>query len=339
MASRTSASSKPTRRSPASTPTKGMPRRPARGGRGGAVRGALDPHRDDLIGLVVVVAGVLLGLAVYLRRRRAGGLRDRHRARRAGRRRALRPSCRAAGLRRRAPARRAQRAPAAPRARGRPGHRGPARPPPPGRGTARDRGDPVRGRGRRRLARRRRRRARPPAHRTGGCGRGARRGPAGRGAHRHPVLAPPDRHVDGPGGDHRRRPGVPQGQEGRARHVDARAAPRAPVVDADGVEIASGPALYDFASEEPAAPAGRRKRGRRAAAAAEPGTLVSGAASEQLEIDARPGRAEGPVEAPAGHLPHPHQRLGGRPGRGPGPRPGARGRRWPATASRPASSA
>ena len=44
-----------------------MPRRPARGGRGGAVRGALDPHRDDLIGLVVVVAGVLLGLAVYLR--------------------------------------------------------------------------------------------------------------------------------------------------------------------------------------------------------------------------------------------------------------------------------
>ena len=44
-----------------------MPRRPARGRRGGAVRGALDPHRDDLIGLVVVVAGVLLGLAVYLR--------------------------------------------------------------------------------------------------------------------------------------------------------------------------------------------------------------------------------------------------------------------------------
>ena len=31
------------------------------------MRGALDPHRDDLIGLVVVVAGVLLGLAVYLR--------------------------------------------------------------------------------------------------------------------------------------------------------------------------------------------------------------------------------------------------------------------------------
>ena len=44
-----------------------MPRQPTRGGRGGAVRGALDPHRDDLIGLVVVVAGVLLGLAVYLR--------------------------------------------------------------------------------------------------------------------------------------------------------------------------------------------------------------------------------------------------------------------------------
>ncbi|HEY8093946.1 MAG TPA: DNA translocase FtsK 4TM domain-containing protein, partial [Acidimicrobiales bacterium] len=32
-----------------------------------ALRGTLDPHRDDLIGLVVIVAGVLLGLAVYLR--------------------------------------------------------------------------------------------------------------------------------------------------------------------------------------------------------------------------------------------------------------------------------
>src|SRR5262245_32942457 len=54
MASRTSASKKPARRSSAPTPAKGT------------VRGALDPHRDDLIGLLVLVAGVLVGLAVYL---------------------------------------------------------------------------------------------------------------------------------------------------------------------------------------------------------------------------------------------------------------------------------
>jgi S-DNA-T family DNA segregation ATPase FtsK/SpoIIIE len=31
------------------------------------VRGAIDPHRDDLIGLAVIVVGVLLGLAVYVK--------------------------------------------------------------------------------------------------------------------------------------------------------------------------------------------------------------------------------------------------------------------------------
>ena len=31
------------------------------------MHGTLEPHRDDLIGLIDIVAGVLLGLAVYLR--------------------------------------------------------------------------------------------------------------------------------------------------------------------------------------------------------------------------------------------------------------------------------
>jgi DNA segregation ATPase FtsK/SpoIIIE, S-DNA-T family len=63
-------------RSPAKsrTPTWGM-RRPAstkrsRGGasnRGAGVKSAIDPHRDDLIGLAVIVVGVLLGLAEYLK--------------------------------------------------------------------------------------------------------------------------------------------------------------------------------------------------------------------------------------------------------------------------------
>ena len=70
------------------------------------------------------------------------------------------------------------------------------------------------------------------------------------------------------------------------------------VVDADGVEIARGPALYDFASEEPAAPAAARKRGRRPLPPPEPGTLVSGGASEQLEIELGPGAQKGRWKLP-----------------------------------------
>jgi S-DNA-T family DNA segregation ATPase FtsK/SpoIIIE len=70
------------------------------------------------------------------------------------------------------------------------------------------------------------------------------------------------------------------------------------VVDADGVEIARGPALYDFASEEPATPAAARKRGRRPLPPPEPGTLVSGGASEQLEIELGPGAQKGRWKLP-----------------------------------------
>ena len=70
------------------------------------------------------------------------------------------------------------------------------------------------------------------------------------------------------------------------------------VVDTDGFEVASGPALYDFASEEPAVPAAGRKRGRRALPPPEPGTLVSGGASEQLEIALGPGAQKGRWKLP-----------------------------------------
>ncbi|HEY8094206.1 MAG TPA: hypothetical protein VID93_10495, partial [Acidimicrobiales bacterium] len=72
MASRSPASGKPRRPTGTKTPPRGtarqQPRSTARRQSGStALRGTLDPHRDDLIGLVVIVAGVLLGLAVYLR--------------------------------------------------------------------------------------------------------------------------------------------------------------------------------------------------------------------------------------------------------------------------------
>jgi S-DNA-T family DNA segregation ATPase FtsK/SpoIIIE len=70
------------------------------------------------------------------------------------------------------------------------------------------------------------------------------------------------------------------------------------VVDTDGVEVAGGPALYDFASEEPASPSGGRRRGRRALPPPEPGTLVSGGASEQLEIALGPGAQKGRWKLP-----------------------------------------
>jgi DNA segregation ATPase FtsK/SpoIIIE, S-DNA-T family len=69
------------------------------------------------------------------------------------------------------------------------------------------------------------------------------------------------------------------------------------VVDTDGVEAAGGAALYDFASEEPASPAASRKRGRRALPPPEPGTLVSGG-SEQLEIELGPGAQKGRWKLP-----------------------------------------
>ena len=106
------------------------------------------------------------------------------------------------------------------------------------------------------------------------------------------------------------------------------------VVDADGVEIASGPALYDYASEEKAAPAGGRKRGRRALPPPEPGTLVSGAASERWNRfgQAQKGRWE-PRRPPS----HPNALEVDR-----GevrPADGCSRTRWPATARRPVSSA
>jgi len=68
VASRPSAKSK--------TPPRGAPRKAASGrgkqpanggGTSAAVRNAIDPHRDDLIGLGLIAVGVLLGLAVYLK--------------------------------------------------------------------------------------------------------------------------------------------------------------------------------------------------------------------------------------------------------------------------------
>jgi S-DNA-T family DNA segregation ATPase FtsK/SpoIIIE len=99
-------------------------------------------------------------------------------------------------------------------------------------------------------------------------------------------------------GVHRRRPGVPQGQEGRARHVDAEQR-QGHLADADGVEIASGPALYDFASEEPAAPAGDQgAAGGPAAARARDARLGGG--QRQLEIALGPGRRR--AGGSAGHF-------------------------------------
>jgi S-DNA-T family DNA segregation ATPase FtsK/SpoIIIE len=71
MASRNPAKGPSRRASATRTPPRGSSR-PTGGRRGpssrsGAVRGALDPHRGDLIGLVVIVVGALLALAVYLR--------------------------------------------------------------------------------------------------------------------------------------------------------------------------------------------------------------------------------------------------------------------------------
>jgi S-DNA-T family DNA segregation ATPase FtsK/SpoIIIE len=68
------------------------------------------------------------------------------------------------------------------------------------------------------------------------------------------------------------------------------------VVDADGAEVAGGPALYDFAREEPTSPTGSRKR-RRGLPPPEPGTLVSGG-SEQLEIALGPGAQKGRWKLP-----------------------------------------
>ena len=110
------------------------------------------------------------------------------------------------------------------------------------------------------------------------------------------------------------------------------------VLDTDGLEVASGPALYDFASEEPAAPAGGRKRGRRTLPPPEPGTLVAAGASEQLEIALGPGAQKGRWKLPPATILTRTNALevdrGEVHARG-----GCSRSRWPATASRRDSSA
>ena len=71
MASRNPAKGPSRRASATKTPPRGSSR-PASSGRAAssrsaAVRGALDPHRGDLLGLVLIVVGALVALAVYLR--------------------------------------------------------------------------------------------------------------------------------------------------------------------------------------------------------------------------------------------------------------------------------
>jgi S-DNA-T family DNA segregation ATPase FtsK/SpoIIIE len=69
MASRNPAKGPSRRPSATKTPPRGSSRPSSSRGasRSAAVRGALDPHRGDLIGLVIIVIGALLALAVYLR--------------------------------------------------------------------------------------------------------------------------------------------------------------------------------------------------------------------------------------------------------------------------------
>ena len=274
-----------------------MPRRPARGGRGGAVRGALDPHRDDLIGLVVVVAGVLLGLAVYLRvAGPVGSGIDTGLGALVGVGRYVLPvallACGVALL-----------------LDGRSEHRlrlalGVSL------ATVALLGLLHLAEGPHEIA------ATPSEVEGAGGWLGA-------------VVGEPARQLIAPAGAVvvlgavllagaliATRSSLRRIATSMGRGVTTGAGPafrkakkavldmstlssaKGTVVDADGVEIASGPALYDFASEEPAAPAGGRKRGRRALPPPEPGTLVSGAASEQLEIALGPGAQKGRWKLP-----------------------------------------
>ncbi len=71
MASRNPAKGPSRRAGATQTPPRGSSRPSSSGraasSRSAAVHGALDPHRGDLLGLVLIVVGALVGLAVYLR--------------------------------------------------------------------------------------------------------------------------------------------------------------------------------------------------------------------------------------------------------------------------------